>query len=461
MKKQSTGLATLVPSLFVLHLLLVASLFAGMDVGMNFWRAEWGNGTADPFKNGYNNVSGDNPWKASVIQEASNFTHLRFMDWVGTNLKLDGYGPGWNNRKLKSNPKQGAPMAWEWCIDLCNRTNCDMWVNIHTKYNEDYSYNLAKLIKDNLNPDLRVYVEWGNEVWNPLNTFWSYKNALAGGKAKGFDKLPYGASHPEQVYQVWAAIRHHQQFERVFGKGSDRLISVLGGWDAPNKYPTQIKAYMDPAINPENFRFDAYAIGYPDHQEASDWAMRIKALNQALGTKTKLITYEAHVNGRTNGAIKDYFTDMNNYFHSFCYYTIVGKGANFYWGLKPAHGDPATTQWTEAVNWVKNNPPHREHPRGATENVFTPVSAMKPQNSVSFTNKTSSGAYTITYNTEVAGHVSFDLFQLNGIKSAELFNGFAPTGFHSLNGTTTAPAGTYILRQNLNGQIGSQVISIR
>jgi len=455
----------LVNSFIIIPLLFSVSIFAGMDVGMNFWNVKWGGGGAVPFKNTYKNVSGDNPWKQSIIEEASNFTHLRFMDWQGINNELADYGPGWNSRKQKSNPDQSAPMAWEWCIDLCNRTNTDMWVNIHSKYNEDYSYNLAQLIKNNLKPELRVYVEWGNEVWNPAysNTakFWSYHNALAGAEAKGFNNLSYGYSHPEQVYQVWAAIRHHQQFERVFGKGSDRLISVLAGWDAPQKYPTQITAYRDPAINPEGFRFDAYAIGYPDHEEAAGWKQRIDALNNVMGSKTALITYEAHVNERGTGAIKNYFDDMNNYFHSFCYYTMTGKDSQFYWGLKAAHGDPATTQWTEAVNWVTTNPPHREHPRGGTQNVLTPVRGLQHNNGVTFVNTSPSGAYSISYNIANAGPVSFSLFQLNGIKSTELFSGFAHEGFHAQRVTTDAPAGTYILRQDVNGQASSQLVKLK
>ncbi len=60
-------------------------------------------------------------------------------------------------------------MAYEWMIDLCNRTQRDMWVCVPHFADEHYMYQLACLIRDSLDPSLRCYAEWSNETWNGRN----------------------------------------------------------------------------------------------------------------------------------------------------------------------------------------------------------------------------------------------------------------------------------------------------
>lgn len=99
---------------------------------------------------------------------------LRFMDFTATNGNIvrqwadrphvedipynrdAGNGYWWQGR--------GAP--WEHAILLCNLLDKDLWVNVPTLADDDYVVQLAKLIKQNLEPERKVYVEYSNEPWN-------------------------------------------------------------------------------------------------------------------------------------------------------------------------------------------------------------------------------------------------------------------------------------------------------
>ena len=107
----------------------------------------------------------------------SKFSTIRFMDWESTNGNMtanwwDRTTPTYATQAARlfgTNPyggAQNAGVAWEYCIQLCNETGKDMWINVPALATGDYVWALASLIKSNLNPNLKVYIEYSNEVWN-------------------------------------------------------------------------------------------------------------------------------------------------------------------------------------------------------------------------------------------------------------------------------------------------------
>jgi hypothetical protein len=99
------------------------------------------------------------------------FSTLRFMDFLSTNANPV---TSWAGRKQASDPTQNDTrgVAWEYVIALANATNKDIWINIPEGVNlndtssNNYITQLAKLLKTNLNPNIHVYVEYSNELWN-------------------------------------------------------------------------------------------------------------------------------------------------------------------------------------------------------------------------------------------------------------------------------------------------------
>ncbi len=105
------------------------------------------------------------------LNHMSRFSVLRFMDWHSTNGNIDSL---WVNRTKKTSTTQTGSrgVAWEYCVELANTLNKDLWINIPHKANNYYIRSLSNLIKNSLNPNLNVYVEYSNEVWN-----WSFEQS--------------------------------------------------------------------------------------------------------------------------------------------------------------------------------------------------------------------------------------------------------------------------------------------
>jgi hypothetical protein len=100
------------------------------------------------------------PWKAHVQR----FPVVRFLDWTRTNGNRD---ISWADRTTPQKLKTEAYIAqWETVIDAANWLNRDPWINVPVQANDEYIRNLAILLRDRLNSNLNVYVEYGNELWN-------------------------------------------------------------------------------------------------------------------------------------------------------------------------------------------------------------------------------------------------------------------------------------------------------
>ena len=95
---------------------------------------------------------------------AGRFSILRFMDWTRTNGNRH---VAWADRTTPEKLRTEAWIAqWETVIDAANALGRDAWINIPVQANDEYVTNLATLVRDRLAPNLAVYVEYGNELWN-------------------------------------------------------------------------------------------------------------------------------------------------------------------------------------------------------------------------------------------------------------------------------------------------------
>jgi hypothetical protein len=106
------------------------------------------------------------------LDKIKHFKTLRFMDWLATNNSpiVDisdritpgnySYSYGYRNGKIVN----GVP--WEIVVALGNEMDADIWVNVPHLSTPAYQEAFATYVKNNLNPNLKVYVEFSNEVWN-------------------------------------------------------------------------------------------------------------------------------------------------------------------------------------------------------------------------------------------------------------------------------------------------------
>lgn len=90
---------------------------------------------------------------------------LRFMDWQSTN---NSDVSTWADRAHASDATWGneAGVPLEIMVQLANETGTDPWFNIPHLATQDYIRNFVTYVKANLDPDLKPFFEYSNEVWN-------------------------------------------------------------------------------------------------------------------------------------------------------------------------------------------------------------------------------------------------------------------------------------------------------
>jgi fibronectin type 3 domain-containing protein len=137
-------------------------------------------------------------------------TGLVTTTWQNRVQVTDAYQAGLASRNTSGDQSQGV--AWEYMIMLANTTHHDMWINIPVSADDDYVTQLASLILNGdqytrgLDPDLHVYVEYSNEVWN--FSFQQYIYNLIQADIEG---ITVDQRYMERTFQI-AHI-----FESVFG----------------------------------------------------------------------------------------------------------------------------------------------------------------------------------------------------------------------------------------------------
>ncbi len=153
------------------------------------------------------------------IERLKPFRVIRFMDWSRTN---GSNIEDWSDRPSPDYHTQGTSrgVALKHMIDLCNELGADPWFCMPHKADDGYVYSFAAQVKQHLRPDLNVYIEWSNEVWNsqfPQHN-WVKDRSGSGSLSEGFR-------------QVWAheTNRDFGLWRDVFAQDADRVIRVAAG----------------------------------------------------------------------------------------------------------------------------------------------------------------------------------------------------------------------------------------
>ena len=196
---------------------------------------------------------------ADLKRLLSGFTVIRLMDYLATDANNQRH---WADRVTPLAASQyqtqagygwqGKGGAWEYGIELANETGKDLWINIPLQVDDDYVTRLAQVLRygsDGTNPyaavqsaplfpplnaNLRVYVEYSNEVWNDefimdgQNVALAQAAVAAGGSPLNYD----GATNPTLLGQRRVAERTKEisdLFRAVWGDAAmmTRIRPVL------------------------------------------------------------------------------------------------------------------------------------------------------------------------------------------------------------------------------------------
>lgn len=154
---------------------------------------------------------------------------LRFMDWMQTNNSAQ---QDFVDRPMLDDVRwteHGVPL--EMMVELANRTDAQPWFNMPHRATDDYITQFALRVKALLRRDLRVYVEYSNEVWNGQFGQGAYVEAMGtaeyGNVGSGFDRrLNWHGERTAQMCDLWKA---------AWGGEASRVTCVLGA-QAANAY---------------------------------------------------------------------------------------------------------------------------------------------------------------------------------------------------------------------------------
>lgn len=165
------------------------------------------------------------------------FHCLRFMDWINTNNSMQ---KEWSDRVTPTYYTQGGPngMAFEYAIELCNLLKADGWFCVPHMADDIYIRQLAQLLKNGLDPDLHIYIEYSNEIWNWMfdQAQWVLHNGIHPDKGEitraldqyvidGLEAInPDAADHPEK--DAFMMARLFRVFGEEFGEDMSRVTRV-------------------------------------------------------------------------------------------------------------------------------------------------------------------------------------------------------------------------------------------
>lgn len=223
----------------------------------------------------------------AFVDRIGDAENLRFMDWMRTN---NSDLVSWDDRPRIQDyswERRGVPL--EILIRLANDTGAEPWFTLPHQADDDYFRRFAQMVHADLNPALRAWVEYSNEVWNFSfqQAHWAEERARERwGREWAWTQFYTLRAH--EMVQIW---------NDVFADAPDRLVRVITtqtGWLGLEG--DLLEAPLWRAENPANpapwEAFDAYAVtGYfnAELHESSrqpmirDWIAASRAAAEAEG----------------------------------------------------------------------------------------------------------------------------------------------------------------------------------
>jgi len=170
----------------------------------------------------------------------------------------------WQDRKKPHTFGAKGGQSIEDIIQMSNTTNTNPWLLAPHMANDDYFRNMAIYVRDNLNPDLKVYIEYTNEAWNWQFTQTKYLSGLE--KKNGTPRHQEYGKRAKRLFDIWLD---------VFGN-TDRIVRVVGTQFANPWVSEQIMKTPGLAGS-----VDVLAVGYYIGHELGQEKMALRTLEMS------------------------------------------------------------------------------------------------------------------------------------------------------------------------------------
>ena len=186
------------------------------------------------------------------VDKIEPFSTIRFMDWMETN---NSDQKNWSDRPQEEDAvysNEGVPV--EIMVELANETNTDPWFTMPHQATDEYINNFANYVKDNLQPNLDIYVEYSNEVWNSKfdQNQWAKQQAEQEWGGSDLDHLDWYSKRTTEVVEIW---------DDVFNQ-DERVVGVMSAQAANTRTGQEVLEYewSDSALTHSDAGIDAIAI---------------------------------------------------------------------------------------------------------------------------------------------------------------------------------------------------------
>lgn len=190
------------------------------------------------------------------LQHLASFSAVRFMDWMETNNSTVS---SWEARPRVSDVSYVEGVPLEVMIALANQLEADPWFSLPHLADDDHMRRFAEHVRDTLDPGLKAYVEFSNEVWNWQFTQAQWADGMARARWGENDKwMQFYGLRAAEVAGIWS---------EVFGDSAeDRLVNVIStqtGWLGLENEALHAPLAVAEGSAPPYLSFDAYAVsGY-------------------------------------------------------------------------------------------------------------------------------------------------------------------------------------------------------
>lgn len=269
------------------------------------------------------------------LEKCEPFAAIRFMDWGETNFSpLENWDDRSKPEDITYTAGKGYP--YEYMIELANTLHKDIWICIPHKANDEYIREMAKLFGEKLDPDIHVYVEYSNEVWN-----WMFDQAQyllnEGDQETDWPEriVPFIQNALDVFYENWPGDK--SRVSRVLGMQvgyydvSERIALNMrpGSFDliSPTAYFGFDEAAID-ALEKAASNADSELIGRLAEKAVTDMQAEIQGIADLCNTLgVGMVYYEAgqHLTPEPFGSDQDYNQALVDFQHDPAMYDIYMK----------------------------------------------------------------------------------------------------------------------------------------
>ena len=168
------------------------------------------------------------------LDKMKDYAGVRCMNWASPN---HDWTPDWNTRRTRTSWSQGrksvggGEVAWEFQCELANKIRKPLWLCIHWRASLSYARKLAALIHKELDPDIPVIFEHGNELWNAAFPQFAYSIAPGTGNMADTDQYRRGfvwhAKRTADIGAVFKSVMKGRQVTVALGAQA----AGYGFWD--------------------------------------------------------------------------------------------------------------------------------------------------------------------------------------------------------------------------------------